>query len=65
MEILKAATKAPTNIRKIVPGPITVPAINIACVQDVKIDEYYYLANELPLFKEVITCYCSYTQPQL
>ena len=33
LEILKAATKAPTNIRKIVPGPITVPAINIACVR--------------------------------
>lgn len=26
---LKAATKAPTNIRKIVPGPITVPIIRI------------------------------------
>jgi len=27
--ILKAATKAPTNIRKIVPGPRIVPAINM------------------------------------
>lgn len=27
----KAATKAPTNIRKMVPGPRIVPAINIVC----------------------------------
>lgn len=29
LPILKAATKAPTNIRKMVPGPRMVPAINI------------------------------------
>jgi hypothetical protein len=29
LSILKAATKAPTNIRKIVPGPRIVPPINI------------------------------------
>lgn len=31
LPILKAATKAPTNIRKMVPGPRIVPAINIVC----------------------------------
>jgi hypothetical protein len=29
LSILKAATKAPTNMRKMVPGPRMVPIINI------------------------------------
>jgi hypothetical protein len=31
LEILKAAVKAPTNIRKMVPGPKTVPTIIMIC----------------------------------
>lgn len=56
LSIRKAATKAPTNIRNIVPGPKIVPPINIICKQ------IMYLVNKLPHTTANIHKHCSKTQ---